>query len=198
LELHNKPIWNNVANIPSFVPKAASVPAGSRNRPTSVFAGSRNRPTSVFAGSRNRPTSVPAGSRNRPTSVPAGSRNRPISVPAGSRNRPTFVPAGLAIITNCIWMREDEELLLSPQQVVLREFKGQICNGDPRTMENPHKNRDLGIVDSGCSRSMAGNKEKLDDFVKIHTDENVADLLTKAFDGPRFNHLMVHIGMLNP
>ncbi|GJR09982.1 putative ribonuclease H-like domain-containing protein [Tanacetum coccineum] len=50
LELHNKPMWNNVANIPSFVPKAASVPAGSRNRPTSVPAGSRNRPTSVPAG----------------------------------------------------------------------------------------------------------------------------------------------------
>ncbi|GKE70459.1 hypothetical protein Tco_1528531, partial [Tanacetum coccineum] len=32
---------------------------------------------------------------------------------------------------------------------------------------NPHKNKDLGIVDSGCSRSMTGNKEKLDDFVKI-------------------------------
>ncbi|GJU81167.1 hypothetical protein Tco_1283532 [Tanacetum coccineum] len=34
--------------------------------------------------------------------------------------------------------------------------------------------------------------------LKIHTDENVADLLTKAFDGPRFIHLVVHIGMLNP
>ncbi|GJX22024.1 hypothetical protein Tco_0226469 [Tanacetum coccineum] len=45
LELHNKPMWTNVANIPSFVPKAASVPAGSRNRPTSVPAGSRNKPT---------------------------------------------------------------------------------------------------------------------------------------------------------
>ncbi|GJY07272.1 putative ribonuclease H-like domain-containing protein [Tanacetum coccineum] len=82
LELHNKPMWNNVANIPSFVPKAASVPAGSRNRPTSVLAG------------------------------------RPFS--AGWKNH-----------------------------------------------ENPHKNRDLGIVDSGCSRSMTSNKEKLDDFVKI-------------------------------
>ncbi|GJS96996.1 putative ribonuclease H-like domain-containing protein [Tanacetum coccineum] len=65
LELHNKPMWNNVANIPSFVPKAASVPAGSRNKPTSVPAGSRNKPTSVPAGSRNKPTCVPAGSRNR-------------------------------------------------------------------------------------------------------------------------------------
>ncbi|GJV38976.1 hypothetical protein Tco_1417416 [Tanacetum coccineum] len=47
LELHKKPMWNNVANIPSFVPKAAFVPAGSRNRPTYVPAVSRNRPTSV-------------------------------------------------------------------------------------------------------------------------------------------------------
>ncbi|GKF86730.1 hypothetical protein Tco_0254557 [Tanacetum coccineum] len=65
-------MWNNVANIPSFVPKVASIPAGSRNRPTSVPAGSRNRPTSVPADSRNRPTSVPAGSGYKPTSVPAG------------------------------------------------------------------------------------------------------------------------------
>ncbi|GKF73239.1 hypothetical protein Tco_0219571 [Tanacetum coccineum] len=108
-------MWNNVANIPSFVPKAAFVPTCSRNRPTSVPA-----------GSRNRPTFVPTGSRNRPTSIPPG---RPFSA----------------------------ELLLSPQQVVI----GQICNGDSRTMENPHKNRDLGIVDSGCSRSMTGKKENL-------------------------------------
>ncbi|GJY78327.1 putative ribonuclease H-like domain-containing protein [Tanacetum coccineum] len=113
--------------------------------------------------------------------------------------------------------------------------------GDPST------DNDIGIVDSGCSRSMTGNKEKLADFVpikggivkfgggdgrisghknpysgqkgesentlscrksttdaneknliqvlKIHTDDNVADLLTKAFDGPRFAYLVVHIGM---
>ncbi|GKD64533.1 hypothetical protein Tco_1306641, partial [Tanacetum coccineum] len=102
LELHNKPMWNNV---PSFVPRPASVPAGSGNRPAPVPAGSRNRPAPIPAGSRNRPapvpagsrnipTHVPAGSRNRPTSVPASSRNRPASIPAGSRNRPTSVPAG--------------------------------------------------------------------------------------------------------
>ncbi|GJV38428.1 putative ribonuclease H-like domain-containing protein [Tanacetum coccineum] len=42
------------------------------------------------------------------------------------------------------------------------------------------------------------NEKKLIQVLKIHTDDNVADLLTKAFDGPRFNHLMVNIGMLNP
>ncbi|GKA24389.1 hypothetical protein Tco_0710422 [Tanacetum coccineum] len=33
--------------------------------------------------------------------------------------------------------------------------------------------------------------------MKIHTDDNVADLLTKAFDGPRFEYLVVHIGMVD-
>ncbi|GJS01262.1 putative ribonuclease H-like domain-containing protein [Tanacetum coccineum] len=111
LRLNNAPVWKNVENIPSFVP--------------------------------------------RPAYVPAGSRNRPISVP------------GLAHITKWIWMGEDGELLLRPQQVVLGKVTGHICIGDPRTMDNPHTNKDLGIVDSGCSRSMTGNKEKLADFVKI-------------------------------
>ncbi|GKD82485.1 hypothetical protein Tco_1349324 [Tanacetum coccineum] len=99
-------MWHDVANIPSFVPRVAYVPAGS---------------------------AFPAGSRNRPTSVSVG--------------RPVF--AELAVITNCKWMGEDGELLLRPQQVVLGKLKGHICSGDPRTMDNPHKNKDLGIVDSG-------------------------------------------------
>nr|GFB95762.1 putative ribonuclease H-like domain-containing protein [Tanacetum cinerariifolium] len=46
-------------------------------------------------------------------------------------------------------MREDGVLMLSPQQV------------------HPHVNKDIGIIDSGCSRRMIGNKEKLDDFVQV-------------------------------
>ncbi|GJW41263.1 putative ribonuclease H-like domain-containing protein [Tanacetum coccineum] len=38
--------------------------------------------------------------------------------------------------------------------------------------------------------------EELLQVLKIHTDDNVADLLTKAFDGPRFAYLVVHIGMV--
>nr|GEV14277.1 retrovirus-related Pol polyprotein from transposon TNT 1-94 [Tanacetum cinerariifolium] len=33
---------------------------------------------------------------------------------------------------------------------------------------HPHMNKDICIVDSGCSRSMTGNKEKLDDFVQLN------------------------------
>ncbi|GJS74001.1 putative ribonuclease H-like domain-containing protein [Tanacetum coccineum] len=41
-------------------------------------------------------------------------------------------------------------------------------------------------------------EKKLIRVEKIHTDFNIADLLTKAFDGPRFNFLVVNIGMINP
>ncbi|GJS13426.1 hypothetical protein Tco_0407898 [Tanacetum coccineum] len=40
-------------------------------------------------------------------------------------------------------------------------------------------------------------EKRLIDVIKIHTDANVADLLTKGFDVTRFNFLMVNIGMLN-
>nr|GEZ32974.1 ribonuclease H-like domain-containing protein [Tanacetum cinerariifolium] len=50
----------------------------------------------------------------------------------------------------------DGQLLLSPQQVVL---------GNHIEKENPFPDaEDEGVFDSGCSRSMTGNKERLDDF----------------------------------
>ncbi|GJU57578.1 putative ribonuclease H-like domain-containing protein [Tanacetum coccineum] len=55
-------------------------------------------------------------------------------------------------------------------------------------MENPHKNRDLGIVDSGCSRSMTGNKEKLDDFVKIVGGRRVGE-----FQLPEISQVVLRI-----
>ncbi|GKD76841.1 hypothetical protein Tco_1339462, partial [Tanacetum coccineum] len=41
------------------------------------------------------------------------------------------------------------------------------------------------------------NEKKLIQMIKIHTDKNVADLLTKAFDVGRFQYLIASIGMLN-
>ncbi|GKD93018.1 putative ribonuclease H-like domain-containing protein [Tanacetum coccineum] len=40
-------------------------------------------------------------------------------------------------------------------------------------------------------------EKRLIDVLKIHIDNNVADLLTKGFDVTRFNFLVVSIGMLN-
>ncbi|GKG17948.1 hypothetical protein Tco_0372246, partial [Tanacetum coccineum] len=39
-------------------------------------------------------------------------------------------------------------------------------------------------------------EKKLISVEKIHTDLNVADLLTKPFDGPRFNYLVINIAKL--
>ncbi|GKB52922.1 hypothetical protein Tco_0903675 [Tanacetum coccineum] len=41
------------------------------------------------------------------------------------------------------------------------------------------------------------NEKKLIQMIKIHTNHNVADLLTKAFDVGRFQYLIASIGMLN-
>ncbi|GJZ97195.1 putative ribonuclease H-like domain-containing protein [Tanacetum coccineum] len=41
------------------------------------------------------------------------------------------------------------------------------------------------------------NEKKLIQMIKIHTDHNVADLLTKAFDVSRFQYLIASIRMLN-
>ncbi|GKD46043.1 putative ribonuclease H-like domain-containing protein [Tanacetum coccineum] len=41
------------------------------------------------------------------------------------------------------------------------------------------------------------NEKKLIQTIKIHTDQNVADLLTKSFDVSRFEYLIASIGMLN-
>ncbi|GJW30034.1 hypothetical protein Tco_0046909 [Tanacetum coccineum] len=41
------------------------------------------------------------------------------------------------------------------------------------------------------------NEKKLIQMIKIHTDQNVTDLLTKPFDVSRFQYLIASIGMLN-
>ncbi|GJV91475.1 putative ribonuclease H-like domain-containing protein [Tanacetum coccineum] len=41
------------------------------------------------------------------------------------------------------------------------------------------------------------NEKKLIQMIKIHTDKNVVDLLTKAFDVSRFQYLIASIGMPN-
>ncbi|GJR89218.1 hypothetical protein Tco_0213229 [Tanacetum coccineum] len=41
------------------------------------------------------------------------------------------------------------------------------------------------------------NEKKLIQMIKIHTYQNVADLLTKAFDVSRFQYMIASIGMLN-
>ncbi|GKB86218.1 ribonuclease H-like domain-containing protein, partial [Tanacetum coccineum] len=53
------------------------------------------------------------------------------------------------------------------------------------------------IMATSTSEAEDAYEKKLIQVLKIHTDDNVADLLPKAFDVSRFNCLTVNIGMIN-
>ncbi|GJU64652.1 putative ribonuclease H-like domain-containing protein [Tanacetum coccineum] len=159
--------YNCVDSVPCKS-KAAQVLAGSRNSSASVTAGgsdpaaSRNRPAVNSAGRPNHTGRVgqaahlvvaqsnPAGWSKRPAPVFAG---RPVS--AGWRNpaaRPYFRPSSV-YFNNIYWPELYDPMYMN--------------EGRWGTAGDPSTDNDIGIVDSGCSRSMTGNKEKLDDFVQV-------------------------------
>nr|GEZ57401.1 hypothetical protein [Tanacetum cinerariifolium] len=56
-------------------------------------------------------------------------------------------------------------LLLRPQQVVIGDTKEFLRTKSPTTTDDPHRAlMDKGIVDSGCSKHMTGNKAHLADY----------------------------------
>nr|GEV85484.1 ribonuclease H-like domain-containing protein [Tanacetum cinerariifolium] len=91
-----------------------------------------------------RPQPVPTGKTKAFAPVPTGRQNRPFPVPTNRGYSPS-------VITGI-----DGQLQLSPQQVVF---------GNHIKKENPFLDaEDERVFDSGSSRSMTGNKERLDDF----------------------------------
>nr|GEY11454.1 hypothetical protein [Tanacetum cinerariifolium] len=141
-------VYDTVDNVPSVVLKAASVPVGSRNSSASTSAG-----RSIPAASRNRSASIHAG-----RSIPVASRNKSASIhayrsiPAGRINKLAPFLAGSSVPTG--WTNPAARPFFRPTNLYFHNV-------------HPHVNKDIGIVDSGCSRSMTGNKEKLDDFVQV-------------------------------
>nr|GEV28835.1 ribonuclease H-like domain, reverse transcriptase, RNA-dependent DNA polymerase [Tanacetum cinerariifolium] len=153
------------------------VSAGQRNtvsagQPYSVSAGqpypvSAGKTNLVYTGQQN---TVSAGSPNpvyagQPNPVSAGQRN---TVSAGSPNpvyagQPNPVSASNGIL-GWPWIKSS-----------LSTTKGSKINGGSKSKSwsfakgplgrpKMKKAKDRGIVDSGCSRSMSGNKDKLEDF----------------------------------
>ncbi|GJT07329.1 putative ribonuclease H-like domain-containing protein [Tanacetum coccineum] len=138
--------YNCVDSVPCKS-KAASVPAGSRNSSASVPAD----------------RSDPAASRNRPAVNPA---DRPH--PAGWSKRPATVSAGRPVSAG--WLNPAARPFFRPSSVYNTNWSNiydPMIKGRWGTAGDPSTDNDIGIVDSGCSRSMTGNKEKLDDFVQI-------------------------------
>nr|GFB30525.1 ribonuclease H-like domain-containing protein [Tanacetum cinerariifolium] len=86
---------------------------------------------------------------------PACWSKRPAPVSAGWFNpvaRPYLRPSS-AYFNNLYWPKIYDSMYMN--------------EGRWGTAVKPSADNDLGIVDSGCSRSMTGNKEMLDDFVQV-------------------------------
>nr|GEY42352.1 putative ribonuclease H-like domain-containing protein [Tanacetum cinerariifolium] len=192
-----------ISNRSSSIHAGRSIPAASSNRSASIHAGrsipaaSRNRSAYIHAG-----RSIPVDSRNRPASIHAG-----IYIPAGRINKPTSFPAGSVVPTG--WTNPATRSFFGPthlyfDKVVLGEITDLICNGVPKTMVDLinlygfalNDPQDIGIIDSGCSRSMTGNKEKLDDFVQVKGGTVTfggGDVLTKEFQLPDESQVVLRI-----
>nr|GFC08480.1 ribonuclease H-like domain-containing protein [Tanacetum cinerariifolium] len=150
---------------------------------------------------KSKAASVPTGSRNSSASVNAGrsdsaaSRNRPVVNSAG---RPVsagwFTPAARpysrsssAYFNNLYWPEIYDSIYIN--------------EGRWGTAGDPRVDNDLGIVDSGCSRSMTGNKEMLDDFVQVKGgivkfgggDDTDCLVLTKEFPLPDESQVVLRI-----
>nr|GEY25804.1 xylulose kinase-1 [Tanacetum cinerariifolium] len=153
-------VYDTVDNFPNVVSKAASVPASSRNSSASTSAD-----RSILAASRNRSATIHAD-----RSTPAASRNRPSSIHAGRINKPTPFPAGRSVPTG--WTNHAARPFFRPTNLYFdyASWPGiydHMSMNEGRWDSTVKSSADIGIVDSGCSRSMTGNKEKLDDFVQV-------------------------------
>nr|GEX65274.1 hypothetical protein [Tanacetum cinerariifolium] len=158
-------------NCVDYVPcksKVASVPTGSRNSSASVNAGrsdsaaSRNRPVVNFAGRPNPAGRIgkaahhsadqpyPAGWSKRPAPVSVG---RPVSAGWFTPAARTYFRPLSAYFYNLYWLEIYDSMYMN--------------EGRWGDAVKPSADNDLGIVNSGCSRSMTGNKEMLDDFVQV-------------------------------
>nr|GEV46506.1 putative ribonuclease H-like domain-containing protein [Tanacetum cinerariifolium] len=96
---------------------------------------------------------------SKAASVPAAPFPAGRSVPTGWTNhaaRPFFRPTNL-YCDNVSWPEIYDHMSMNEGR----------WGSAVKSSVHPHVNKDIGIVDSGCSRSMTGNKDKLDDFVQV-------------------------------
>nr|GFC22660.1 hypothetical protein [Tanacetum cinerariifolium] len=125
---------------------------------SSVPAGSRKSLASISAG-----RSIPAASRNRPASIHAGRH-----IPAGRFNKPAPFLAGRSVPTG--WTNHATRPFFKTTYLYFDHVSWPGIYDHMSMNEGRWGSAvksSAGIVDSGCSRSMTGNKEKFDDFVQV-------------------------------
>ncbi|GJT19614.1 putative ribonuclease H-like domain-containing protein [Tanacetum coccineum] len=107
-----------------------------------------------------------------------------------------------------VLLGERGKLLLSPQQIVIRDQKDSTGSKYPNTMDYPHKAlQNKGIVDSGCSRHMTGNKAYLAEYQDFNggpvafggSKGGLACLIAKATinESNKWNRRLGHVNFKN-
>ncbi|GJY51824.1 ribonuclease H-like domain-containing protein [Tanacetum coccineum] len=150
-----KPTWNNVHRVNKqnrFVPLAVQTRTG--NNPVHTAKASSTKKVSTARQKVNRQDSTIKHCSGKLSKKEQQSKNK------------IFKPKGLSVkVKKLVTVGKNGSLLLSPQQVVNGEHQDTTIIFSPNTMDNPHRNlQNKGIIDSGCSRHMTGNKAYLADF----------------------------------
>ncbi|GKA09881.1 retrovirus-related pol polyprotein from transposon TNT 1-94 [Tanacetum coccineum] len=87
---------------------------------------------------------------------------------------------------------EFEKLMHKKFQMIYIDNESIIC-----IVKNPVFHSKIKHIEIRHHFIIDSNEKKLIQMIKIHTDQNVADLLTKAFNVSRFQYLIASIEMLN-
>ncbi|GJT39915.1 putative ribonuclease H-like domain-containing protein [Tanacetum coccineum] len=151
---------NNINHPKAVLSTAVLLRTGKANIPPARGGG---------GGGGGRPQLVPTGKPKVPAPVPTGRQNRPFPVPTDRGYSPS--------VTSGWWKstarpmphlnRPTSSYFQTYTPYVPQMYYNHIKYGGVRwaTAENPYSDaEDEGIFDSGCSRSMTGNMERLDDF----------------------------------
>ncbi|GKB49618.1 putative ribonuclease H-like domain-containing protein, partial [Tanacetum coccineum] len=135
-----RPIWNNVQRV--------------NNQNQFV-------PTAVLTRTGKIPVNTARASGTKNVSTARHSFNRQAVLTSAAMKVNTVKP----IVNRLVLLGEKGKLLLSPQQVVIGDHKDTTGTMSPNTMDYPHRAlQNKGIVDSGCSRHMTGNKTYLAEY----------------------------------
>ncbi|GJW69272.1 hypothetical protein Tco_0123696 [Tanacetum coccineum] len=138
---------NNVNHQNQFVPQAVPLRTGKVNITPA-------RPQPVPTGKPKVPAPVPTGRQNRPIPVPTGRQNRPIPVSTDRGDSPS--------VTSGWWQSTARPMphLIRPTSSYFQTYTPYVPQMKILILMLKMK----GSFDSGCSRSMTGNMERLDDF----------------------------------
>ncbi|GJZ15211.1 putative ribonuclease H-like domain-containing protein [Tanacetum coccineum] len=160
----SKPVTTGRRNLPTPVPTGKAVPAGRPNYPIPVTSGRTNNTVRPFPSvfKPNRPNTQSASPSKRPLHR-ASPPKTSFSYFGGDK-----VKTAVKTSAGCSWSSSRYVWKKNTKNNGGSYNNNRLQSKDPLGRPkpgNPHKlTEDLGIVDSGCSRSMTGNRHRLENF----------------------------------